>query len=193
MVANSLSPRQQAIQIARQVIAQKPVFLDTETTGLEKSDEIIEISIIDDNGQVLLNSLVRPSQPIPASATGIHGITNEEVQKSPTWPILWQTVRPLLLNKVIVAYNSDFDYRMLQQSLARYRLPWKDNLNFFDLLKLHSQFRGEWDSNRRQWRYFSLDAAGKAANIPLPNAHRATADTLLTRALLHFIAGDPVA
>lgn len=192
MVANSPSARQQAIQIARQVLAQTPIYLDTETTGLDKTDEIVEISIIDDAGQVLLNSLVRPSQPIPAAAMNVHGITNEMVQKAPVWPILWQQVRPLLLGKTIVAYNSDYDHRLLQQSHARYQQPWRDRLTFFDLLKLYAQFRGEWDPNRRSWRYFSLDQAGKASKIVLPNAHRATADTLLTRALLHFIAGDGV-
>jgi DNA polymerase-3 subunit epsilon len=101
-------------------------------------------------------------------------------------------VRPLLLGKVIVAYNSDFDHRMLQQSHARYRLPWRETLIFFDCLKLYSQWRGVWDSQRRSWKYFSLDSAGKAANIFLPNAHRATADTLLTRALLHYLAGEQV-
>jgi DNA polymerase III epsilon subunit-like protein len=190
MVAPNLTSRQQAIQVARQVLAQNPVYLDTETTGLEKTDEVVEITILDPEGQVLLNSLVRPSQPIPAGAERIHGISNEMVQKAPAWPILWQQIRPLLIGKTIVAYNSDYDHRLLQQSHARYKQPWRDSLKFFDLLKLYSQFRGEWDANRRSWRYFSLDAAGKACGIPLPNAHRATADTLLTRALLHFIAGQ---
>ncbi len=190
MAANQLSQRQSAIMAARQVIGKNPVYLDTETTGLEKTDEIVEISIIDETGNVLLDFLVKPLQPIPASATRIHGITNEMVQKAPAWPILWQQVRPLVLSKTIVAYNSDFDYRLIMQSHARYRLPWKDNLTFFDLLKLYSQFRGDWDSVRRSWRYFSLEQAGRSANIALPNAHRSTADTLLTRELLHYIASQ---
>jgi DNA polymerase-3 subunit epsilon len=192
MVTNNLSPRQQAVQVARQVIAQNPVYLDTETTGLDKSDEIVEITIINDSGEVLLNSLVRPSQSIPYAAENIHGITNDMVQKSPAWPILWQQIRPILMNKTIVAYNSDFDYRLIQQSHARYQQPWRDRLVFFDLLKLYGLYRGEWDSYRRSWKYFKLEDAGKASNIALPNAHRATADTLLTRALLHFIASQTI-
>lgn len=191
MVAGSPSERQNAIAVARQVIAQNPLYLDTETTGLEKSDEIIEISVIDDRGQIVFDSLVRPSQPIPPAATRIHGIDNSMVQKSYQWPIVWQQLRPMLVGKTIVAYNSDFDGRLMMQSHARYRLPWKEPLNFFDLLKLYSRFRGEWDSVRRSWRYFSLENAGKACQIPLPNAHRSTADTLLTRELIHYIANQP--
>jgi DNA polymerase-3 subunit epsilon len=188
MVAPTQSPRTQAILEARNILALNPVYLDTETTGLDKSDEIVEISVVDDSGAIIFTSLVRPSQPIPMAASNVHGITDDMVRTAQAWPIVWLQLRPLLLNKVIIAYNSDFDYRMLQQSHARYRQPWKDNLRFFDLLKLYAKFRGEWDPSRRSYRYFSLDAAGKHSGIALPNAHRSTADTLLTRALLHFIA-----
>ncbi len=188
MVTNSLSARQQAIQTARQWIGLNPVYLDTETTGLERTDEIVEISIVDQAGQVLLDSLVRPSKPIPLAATRVHGITNDMVQKAPAWPILWQQVRPVLLGKNIVAYNSEFDRRMLLQSHARYQMPMRDNLFFRDLQNLYSQFRGIWDPMHHSWKLISLDMAGKLCNISLPNAHRATADTLLARALLIYLS-----
>ena len=182
------TPRQRSIETARSVLANNPVYLDTETTGLNASDEIIEISIIDDEGKPILETLVKPSQPIPASSTAIHGITNEDVQSARSWPIVWPEVRSALFGRLIVIYNAEFDLRMLQQSHARYRLPWKERFNSFDLLKLYSEFRGEWDPKRRSYRYHSLDSAGKQCGIDLPNAHRSTADTLLTRALLHHLA-----
>jgi len=78
---------------------------------------------------------------------------------------------------------------LMQQSHAKYRLAWKEKINTFDLLKLYAEFRGEWDSKRRTYRYHSLANAGIQCRIDLPNTHRATDDTLLTRALLHHIAG----
>jgi DNA polymerase-3 subunit epsilon len=185
----SPTQRQHAIEIARSVVDRLPVYLDTETTGLNPSDEIIEISIVDHDGKVLLETLVRPSQPIPPDATRIHGITNEETQAARTWPVIWPEVRSILFERVVVIYNQEFDLRMMAQSHARYRLPWKEHFNTFDLLKLYAEYRGEWDPRRRSYRYHSLDAAGKQCGIVLQNAHRATADTLLTRALLRYIAG----
>lgn len=182
------SLRQQTIEIARKVIAAQPIYVDTETTGLDRTDEIIEISIVNDDGSILLETLVKPSRPIPTEATRIHGITNQDVQDARTWPIVWPTIRSFLFGRLIVFYNRDFDLRMMQQSHARYNLPWKDNFNTFDLLKLYAEFRGQWDSTRRAYRFHSLANAGRDSNIPLPNAHRSTADSLLTRALLHFIA-----
>ncbi len=188
---NSPPPvRQRAIQTAQKILEARPIYLDTETTGLDNSDEIIEISIIDDEGQVLFESLVKPSRPIPASATMIHGISNDEVQNARNWPAIWPQVRSVLFGRLVVIYNEAFDLRMMQQSHARYRLPWKERLTTVDLLKLYAEFRGEWDPNRRSYRYHSLAKAGQQCGISLPNAHRSTADTLLTRALLHHIAGS---
>lgn len=62
------------------------VLLDTETTGVGEDAEIIEIAILDVDGTQLLNTLVRPTQPIPAEATAIHRITDKMVASAPTWP-----------------------------------------------------------------------------------------------------------
>ncbi len=188
MINASSAVRQRAIETARKVIEAHPVYMDTETTGLERNDEIIEISIIDDEETVLFSSLVKPSQPIPTSSTMIHGITDADVQNARTWPVVWPEVRSAMFGRVVVIYNQDFDIRLMQQSHARYRLPWRDRFNTVDLLKLYAEFKGDWDPNRRSYRYHSLAAAGKQCRISLPNAHRSTADTLLTRAVLHFIA-----
>jgi len=188
MLSSQSDARQRAIRTAKKILEAQPVYLDTETTGLESNAEIIEISIVDHGGDILFESLVRPSQPIPAEATQIHGISNDEVQTSPTWPVVWPEVRGRLFGKVIVMYNEAFDLRMMQQSHARYRLPWKERFNSFDLLKLYAEFRGEWNPRRGAYRYHSLAKAGQQCGIALPNAHRSTADTLLTRAVLHYIA-----
>ncbi len=183
--------RTKAIETAQRLLAEKPVYLDTETTGLNRTDEIIEISIVDDDGQVLLETFVKPSQSIPYASTRIHGITDADVQGMRSWPVVWPEVRGALFNRLVVMYNAEFDLRLMAQSHARYRLPWKEKFRTFDLLKLYAEFRGDWDPYRRSYRYHSLDSAGKQCQISLPNAHRATADTLLTRAVLHYIASFP--
>jgi DNA polymerase-3 subunit epsilon len=180
--------RQRAIDAARDVLSRNPVYLDTETTGLNATDEIVEISIVDHDGTVLLETLVKPSRLIPAEATAIHGITNEHVQSSRAWPIVWTQVKPLLSGRVVVIYNDDFDKRMMKQSYEHYNLKWTERINTFDLMKMYAEFRGERDPRRGGYRYHSLASAGKQCGIALPNAHRATADTLLTRALMLHIA-----
>ena len=186
------NPRQEEIaEIARQKIAQKPIYLDTETTGLTRSDEIVEISVIDYDGSVLFSQLIKPSQPIPKEAERIHGITNAMVASSQSWPLVWMQLRPIVYGRLIGVYNQEFDSRMMVQSHQRYRLPWREKLEFVDVLKLFSEFRGEYDPVHSSYRLFKLAEAGQFFNISLPNAHRSTADALLTRAVLHSIAGLP--
>jgi DNA polymerase III subunit epsilon len=180
--------RQSAIETARQICAANPIYMDTETTGLDRSDEIIEISIVDHDGKVLFESLIKPSRPIPDSATRIHGITNADVQNARSWPLLWPQIRGLMFGRKVVLYNEDFDMRMMQQTHRIYHLPWKDRFDTFDLMRLYAQYHGEWDSHRRGYRSQSLANAGRQCGIVLPNAHRSTADTLLTRAVLIHIA-----
>lgn len=188
MLNAAFDTRLKAVQAAREVLSACPLYLDTETTGLERSDEIIEISVVDDDGQVLFESLVKPRKAITFDATRVHGITNADVQAARSWPVVWAEVKNILRGKLIVMYNDEFDLRMMQQSYTMYNLPWKEKLVTYDLLKLYAQFAGEWDPRRRGYRYHSLESAGSHCGISLPNAHRATADTLLTRALLHYIA-----
>lgn len=192
MLAAKTEARRQAIQMANDWLAEKPVYLDTETTGLGNRDQIVEIAIIDFDGTLLINELVRPAIPIPPDATRIHGITNSMVAGAMSFPILWATkIRPVLFGRLVAIYNSEFDLRMIRQSNGGVPVP-VSSLRTVDLLDLYAKFYGEWDPARRGYRYQSLEKAGRQCDIPLPNAHRALADTLLTRALLHYMAAATI-
>lgn len=191
MTTPQTAATQRAVQFARNILQQKPVYLDTETTGLSKTDEIVEIAVIDSDGSTLFEALVKPTQTIPPESSRIHHITMDMVKTARPWPLVWPQLKPLLTGRILGIYNADFDLRMMQQSMERYRMPWRESFNSFDVLRLFSDFRSEFDPVKRGYRYFKLEDAGKFFNISLPNAHRATADTLLTRAVLHCIAGQP--
>lgn len=177
------------VEIARQWIEQKPVYLDTETTGLDKNAEIIEIGVVGPDGEILFESYVRPFQPIPLAAIRLHGISNETVQNALAWPSIWPNVREHLINRPVGIYNAEFDLRLMRQSMERYRLPWRENLSAFDILQLYSEYRGVWDPYRKSFRFFKLEEAGRQLGIALPNAHRAVEDARLARAVLHRLAG----
>lgn len=180
--------RREIASFVRAKCAERPVYLDTETTGLERGDEIVEIAIIDDTGECLFDSLVRPSQLIPAAATRVHHITDEMVKTARPWPTLWPQIRSLLMGRLVVIYNAEFDLRMMAQSHGRYKLPWRENINSLCAMQLYAQYRGEWDMKYRSYRLARLEDAGRQCHISLPNSHRAKDDALLARALFHFMA-----
>jgi len=99
------------------------VILDTETTGLTRGDEIIQIGILGSDGTVLFDSYVRPTQVIPPSAIAIHGITDEDVADSPTYPEIFKQLQTVLAGKIVVIYNAAYDLRLLRQTGEKYRLP----------------------------------------------------------------------
>lgn len=143
---------------------EKFIILDTETTGLGKNDEIIEISIIDLEGKVLLDTFVKPRVPISKAAFNIHGISEEKVKLADTWDIIWPKVKNIVSNKRIIAYNSQFDIRMINQSCKS---------NGIDIPKLRHicmmDFVTEWKGYRPKLESFTNKS----------QEHRALSDCLI--------------
>jgi DNA polymerase-3 subunit epsilon len=183
--------RQRAIRFAQEKLSQKPLYLDTETTGLGPADEIVEIAILDPEGQALLDSLVRPTQRISPDAFAVHGITDEMLTGATTWAELWPQVAAIIQGRQLAIYNADFDLRLMRQSHRRHMLPWRPDIaNAFCIMKLYAQFYGDWNASKMDYRWYSLDAAGRQCRISLPNKHRAKDDAALARAVLLHIAGE---
>jgi DNA polymerase-3 subunit epsilon len=175
-MASFQSPyRRHAIQRAKNNLAALPVFLDTETTGLDNLAEVVEICIVDLDGKLLFESLVKPLRQIPAEAVSIHGISNQLVSDAPRWIDVWPRVNAILKGKTVGIYNADFDLRMLRQTNRL--IGWNKPGDFdqtFCIMKLYSDFIGT-------SRFISLDVAGRNLGISLPNKHRAQDDALLAR------------
>jgi DNA polymerase III subunit epsilon len=183
--------RVKAVEMARKLLKKNPVYLDTETTGLDNKAEIIEVSIVDHDDQVLLEQLFKPLRSIPADSAKIHGITDQDVQDKPDWKSMWPEIYALLKDRIIGMYNAEFDLRMFDQTNRLHNIkaaPFKG----FDVMKLYAQYNGDWVASRRSYRYIKLVDAGAACGIAIPNSHRTTDDTRLTRALTHYIADTPL-
>ncbi|NJO78662.1 MAG: 3'-5' exonuclease [Cyanobacteria bacterium RM1_2_2] len=97
-------------------------ILDTETTGIDAKAQVCQIAVINSLGELLFESLVQPTHPIPESATAIHGITNAMVKDAPSFD---QALVPLLRatgNRDVVIYNAEFDLRAIRQSFYPHKI-----------------------------------------------------------------------
>jgi DNA polymerase-3 subunit epsilon len=169
------------------------VILDTETTGLDWGCEVVEISIIQARtGLILMNTLVRPVNPIPAEATAIHGITNEMVEDAPLFFDVAISVARILSGRTVIAYNSAFDKKMLCSSAAYSSgEPPYVNSDFQCAMLAYAQFKGDWNHGQGSFKWHSLVNAAKQQEIELEGtAHRALYDCQLTRALILKMAAE---
>ncbi len=182
--------RRAAIAQAQIELNKQPIYLDTETTGLKDNDQIVEICLLEHDGSIALQSLVKPTVKIPLDATRVHHITDALVSAAPTWLELWPQVEALLAARRIAIYNAEYDLRLLRQSHQAHGRPWTTTISHFCIMKLYAQFRGDWNSRAGNYRWYSLDDARGQCGLDLPNAHRAQADTLLARAVLHYVAAQ---
>jgi len=96
------------------------VFLDTETTGVGKRDEVIQIAISDINGNELCKTLVALTKrkTIPRAASDVHGIKKKDLEGKPTYAQLSPHLESVLRGKRIIAYNAEFDFRLMEQTYA---------------------------------------------------------------------------
>ena len=75
------------------------IFFDLETTGIDIArDRIVEISMVKvmpDGEEIVRTRRINPGMPIPAEATAIHGITDEDVKDCPLFSANRQVVGPV--------------------------------------------------------------------------------------------------
>ena len=100
------------------------VFFDLETTGVNVThDRIIEISYIKvyPNGKEEEKTLrLNPEMPIPAEATAIHHITDDDVRDKPTFKDVAKDLDKVFEGCDIAGFNSNkFDIPLLVEEFLR--------------------------------------------------------------------------
>lgn len=163
------------------------VVLDLETSDKDPHShrtEILEISALGPDGEILLNSLVKPEQSIPN--TFLHGITDEMVADAPTFIEIYPQIRDIISGKVLVIYNANYDAYLLDNIIIRNGL----DLPHFDQYCLMQSYAEYWKAPGKYGNY-AWQALGKACeqqHVSLTEAHRALQDTSATYALLRALA-----
>jgi len=166
--------KEKVVALARKLSAGQFVLFDTETTGFNSSDEIISIAIIDQRGAVLLDTLIRPNQAITNSDR--HGITDERVAAAPTFPQVYPSIRESLDGKLVLAYNANYDWRMLDASCDRHKLPRIVPLAYECIMELYATWWGDWNDYHESFRWQKLTTACQRFGIDVGQEHRALDD-----------------
>ncbi len=169
------------------------LVLDTETTGLERA-EICQVGLIDAQGNILLDTLVKPVGRIPPDATRIHGITNADVADAPGWAAVSAQLEPLLRERDVIIYNAVYDRKVLRQSAEAAHLPqvaWEAVVRFWCAMEAFAEVYGARSGRRTMYRWQKLTTAAQYFDLPIVDAHSALGDCRMTLAIAQKMAGVP--
>jgi DNA polymerase-3 subunit epsilon len=166
-------------------MAQRPIYYDTETTGIRPDqDRVIEIAAFDPVLNKTFEKLINPGIAIPKEATAIHHITNEMVSNAPSFAdVAAEFVQFCEGDVVLIAHNNDsFDVHFLRNEFSRSNVafpPWK----FLDTLKWSRRYRPDLPRH-------TLQFLREIYAVPANNAHRALDDVIVLHKVFSQMIDD---
>ena len=153
------------------------VVLDFETTGLSsKYDEILQVSAIDQDGNVLINEYCKPkSISTWEEAEAIHKISPAMVFDKKPFEDYVEILTDILTNAAeIIIYNADFEVGFLKKYGVEF------NTNIYDLMYEFAEVYGQWNEYYGNYTWKSLDDCCLYYGYYLDNAHNSLEDCKAT-------------
>jgi len=181
-VVRDASPPWSPAPTGATLLSELPLLsLDTETTGLDPSnDRIVAVGAVRLLGRRLYRSstfdvLVRPGRPIPASASAVHGISDDTVEGAPDIAAVWPDLQALLENTALVGHHIEFDLTMLAAAARRHGLSWQAPL-WLDTARLGAAL----DASVQR---LELEEAARRYGVVPEGRHSALGDSLIAAQL----------
>ncbi len=166
-------------------MALRPIYFDTETTGVKSDrDKIIELAAFDPVLNKTFSSLINPGVPIPKEASNVHHITDDMVQDAPTFKDVGQKFIEFCEGDVVlIAHNGDaFDIPFLENEFTKsgLQLPKYPTI---DTLKWSRKYRPDLPKH-------SLQFLRETFKITANQAHRALDDVMILHSVFSIMIQD---
>lgn len=155
------------------------VILDTETTGLK--GEIIDLAIINGQGDVLYNGLLRPKCSIEYGALKVHHITESMVRRSSTFAQEWSKIHDAIKGKSIITYNARFDADRIEHTAKVHGVNVGNAVYYCAMIEYASAYTSK--------KNVKLEVACDQQGVNVEQEHRALYDTFDTLNLIRKCAG----
>lgn len=130
------------------------IVIDTETTGLDPIvDELLQVSIIDNNGNTLFDEFVKPLLTTRwDEAMAVNGITPEMVSNKPSILEFKQELINIINSAdKIVGYNTQFDLDFLSSVGIE-----NEKAEVVDVMQDFAEVYGEWNDNDNCYKFHNL-------------------------------------
>lgn len=159
------------------------VAFDVETPNA-RNDRMsaIGVVVVQDGVQTTsFYTLVNPEAEFDAFNIRLTGITPRMIMSKPTFPVLWELLRPLLEKGILCAHNAPFDLGVLGHCLRSYGIDWMPYRDYVCTCQIGRRLLPDAPNHR-------LDTLAQRLDLPLQH-HNALSDTRACAGLLqHYLA-----
>lgn len=180
--------KSEASKWAKELLSdRRTVILDTETTGLLNKDpdtEVVQLSIIDTQSKPLFSMLIKPNKPMGEEVIAIHKISNEQVMNQPVFTQVAKMISFVLKGKNLVAYNADFDLKLLWHLYKKYDQELPSIASAHCCMDKYAEWKGDWNDKKNGFRW------NKLPNLSGMPAHDAYSDCVSTLKVMEMMAGE---
>lgn len=134
----------------------KKIVIDTETTGLDSdTDELLQVSIIDEYGNTLYNQHFKPQRTTSwKQAQAVNGISPEMVKDCPSIKSELPKIQSIINSaNTIIGYNHEyFDFSFLVA--AGVVIP--ENAKIIDIMPIFAEIYGVWNDYYGAYKWQNL-------------------------------------
>jgi len=125
------------------------IIIYTETTGLDPDDEVLELTILKENGDLIMSERFRPVNKLMwPEAEAVNNISPEDVRNMPMMPEKAKHIENIINNAWgIIGHNTYFHINMLKQSGINIT-----NNNVLDICTLYSRIKHH-NYSKPMWAY----------------------------------------
>lgn len=160
----------------------KCLVIDTETTGLDpETDGLLQVSIIDSDGNTLFDSYFKPCARSWAEAEQVNGISPKMVQNAPTISEKISEINEIMFQAdKIIGYNTGFDLDFLKNN----GLILAESVEIVDVMRMFAPIYDEWSEYYGGYKWQKLTTAAHYYeydwNSRPEGAHNSLADCYAT-------------
>lgn len=190
--------RARAIQRAQMIFDNAFRCVDSELTGLRTDDEMTAISVIDENGDMQLDTYLKPAHPEKLlrvqkdgmSAADVTGITPELLENTRCFKDAYANIYDALEIETWVAYNAGFDVAALDRECSNAGVPLLMPNAVHDVAMIAAEYLGNWNPKRQWFEMLKLGDAASQLGVQVEVVHQAGSDAKTTYDILKAIAAD---
>lgn len=165
----------------------KEIVLDTETTGVDReADEVLTLSMIDGDGNVLWDKLYKPERTAEwPEASAVNGIFPKDVEDCPAMRDDVADIKAILQSaERVIVYNAGFDLPMLDNA-GIHVMPWQE---VSDTMLEFADYYGEDDARhpgQKRWKRLGFAAGFLGFDWGEGHAHASVDDCRATLFVQH--------